>query len=115
MPLDGNPQDFEPQITPDVFSRKALISWLRTQDLATEYNYEDPRTCLMCRYLTGIGKGTRISVSDNRATIDGVPHFFSLELKGIVHGERDYLTLATSHLWRVWTYGAALQRAEALA
>ena len=93
MPLDGTYYETKP----DVFSVEGFVAWLRTQDPAARYDYQNCNGgCLIGRYLVAVtGKMWR-------------DH-------GLSWGDisRDYPVLNRIAVKEPWTYGAALERALA--
>ena len=56
MPFDGSEQF----VIPYVLSLDGLIEWLEKQPKKTTYQYENPRDCLLCRYLRDNGVNATI-------------------------------------------------------
>jgi hypothetical protein len=73
----------------ELLDSDALIDWLRQQPADEEYMWQDPVYCLMGRYLAD--KGSRW----------GAVHYSSMP---------GYYEIAMA---KPWTFGAALERAEA--
>ena len=103
MPFDGNPIDYETK--PDVFSLEGLIAWLETQEPETQYDYCDPRGCLLCSYFRARG------IDVNTLTILGIRTFGgdTLRYPEILADAAGNGVSIDQH-----TYGHALARAKAL-
>jgi hypothetical protein len=74
----------------DLFDPHALINWLRQQPPDEEYIWQDPVKCLMGRYLKANGSRWGEGAYSEMPYYDAIAHE------------------------KPWTYGAALERAEAL-
>jgi hypothetical protein len=66
-----------------------LIAWLRQQPADEEYQWSDPVKCLMGRYITDVGTPADLYAYSE------MPHYHEIAET------------------KPWTFGAALQRAEA--
>lgn len=104
--FDGKDFKIEGETKPGVFSLEGLIAWLRTQEPAKEYDYlACDGTCLLDAYLIAHGATT-----DDDGGAD-YKNFYQ-PLANISVGDDSIegaVACATPY-----TYGAALQRAEAL-
>jgi hypothetical protein len=75
----------------ELFNTDKLIDWLRRQDSNEEYTWQDPVMCLMGRYVTDMG-----TPADLYGYTGNMPYYY-------------YIAQTKPH-----TFGAALQRAEAI-
>jgi hypothetical protein len=89
---------WEAKTKPAVMSLAGLIAWLEQQPPETEYNWWNTNGCLVCNYLRAVTGTKRPSGQFLFEKVFETPSDY-----GKVAGDEP------------WTYGAALERARALA
>lgn len=86
----------------DPLSLEALIAWLEKQPASIEYDYTDPRDCLLCRYFKAHGYSNP-AISGAEMDHDGGHTYFPDIFRKIANDSLDGEN-----------YGAALKRARKL-
>jgi hypothetical protein len=88
----------KPEIKPDVFSLQGLIYWLEMQPANIAYDWDDIHGCLACKYLQAV-KGWEVPAGETN-------------LGSVFEDLDQYHDVCAV---RPWTFGAALERARAIA
>lgn len=88
---------WEAETKPDVFSLAGFVGWLEKQPATREYDWYDVQSCVVCQYLdASLGEAER-----KQTYLSSV--FPAIEIYHNICGRRP------------WTFGAALERARAIA
>ena len=99
-----------------IFSNRSFIEWLKSKDPNEHYEYRDPNNCLLGQYFKAKGLMNFASLSGNTISLTiGHPIDFPVAWQGIA---RERLSTDEYPIYGEkiagWTFGAALQRAEAM-
>ena len=91
----------------NIFALESLRDWLRERPPETRYDYREPRGCLAYRYFNDRGVGILAVLTDRWVDFEYKFHDLPAGFEWVVSGPGE-------ESQGYWTYGDALERAEAL-